>query len=217
MLSVPGHRKRQLIYTATAAVVATIALVFTLEIIDEVVEGSLDQFDQLFLTLVSLYRSPGLTTTAFILHSLLQLPYVLLVIAPIFIYLYRTRRYKMALAVGLVMFLSLVVTFAIKWLVFRPRPAEATIQEIGASFPSGHAAGAVVVYGLMAYVAWRYMVKDIIARLVIVVMTTALIIATGLSRIYLLVHYPSDVAAGWTVGAVLLFGAIALLEFVRRR
>lgn len=212
-----GHRKYRLLYITIGLTITILALIFFLEILDEVVEGSLEPLDQLVIALVGSFRSSDLTTAAWILHSMLQLPYVLLVIAPIFVYLFRSGRCKMAVAVGAVMLLSLVITLVVKWIVVRPRPPEATFQEIGTSFPSGHASAAVVIYGLIAYVIWRYLVKDTVARLVIAILSTAFIIATGLSRIYLLVHYPSDVAAGWAVGAVLLFGAIAVLEFVRKQ
>lgn len=211
-----GHREYRLIYAAIAVLMTALAYVLFLEVLEEVVEGSLEPFDQFTVTLIGAFRSDPVTTAAWILHSLLQLPYVLLVIAPVFIYLLRTGRYKMAIAVGAVMFLSLMATLAIKSIVSRPRPETALFQETGASFPSGHAATAVAIYGLIAYVLWRYLVRDTVARLIIIILTTALIIATGLSRIYLLVHYPSDVAAGWAVGAAMLFGAIAVLEFVRK-
>jgi undecaprenyl-diphosphatase len=78
------------------------------------------------------------------------------------------------------------------------------------SLPSGHALGATVAYGLLAYLAWQFLPAP--WSYAAVFLFVLLIVAVGLSRIYLGAHYPSDVIAGWLLGAL----AMAVIIFVIR-
>ncbi len=79
------------------------------------------------------------------------------------------------------------------------------------SFPSGHSASALAIFGFIAYV-WLKSVHLPAHRIVIAVGTSVVILAVGASRIYLGVHYLSDVAGGYLLGALWLMTAIALTE-----
>lgn len=70
------------------------------------------------------------------------------------------------------------------------------------SFPSGHAFGAMVFYGLLAYLAYSYFPApwNILAAVVLAL----LIVLIGTSRVFLGAHFPSDVLAGWVLGAICL-------------
>lgn len=104
----------------------------------------------------------------------------------------------------------------IKHFVQRPRPFDGHgfITETGFSFPSGHAAGSMVFFGLGAYLLLRLLPpqrhRDVVAAAV------ALVTIIGLSRVLLQVHYLSDVLAGYALGACWLVFAIALAELLRR-
>lgn len=76
------------------------------------------------------------------------------------------------------------------------------------SFPSGHALGATIAYGLLAYLTWQLLPAP--WNYAAVIFLAGVIIVVGLSRVYLGAHYPSDVAAGWLLGAVCL----AIIIFV---
>jgi undecaprenyl-diphosphatase len=143
-------------------------------------------------------------------------PWILLLILPFAIYLLSVRRLKIFWAYLLVLTGTLITIHLLKIIIARPRPLHSLIFEPSYSFPSGHAASSVVVYGLLAYIAWRYLVKRLWARILVAFAAFLLIVATGFSRVYLGVHYPSDVIAGWAAGVFILFGAVGILEFVRR-
>jgi len=68
------------------------------------------------------------------------------------------------------------------------------------SFPSGHAAGATLAYGLIAYIVWCK-VSNVYIKFAAITILALLVIGVGVSRVYLGDHYPSDVVAGWLVGA----------------
>ena len=100
----------------------------------------------------------------------------------------------------------------------RPRPSFFTplLHETGYSFPSGHSLISIVVYGLLGYFALN-LVKSHAGRLAVRVVTASLIIAIGVSRVYVGVHYPTDVLAGWSAGLPWLITCIGLHEILVRR
>jgi undecaprenyl-diphosphatase len=95
----------------------------------------------------------------------------------------------------------------------RPSLLEPVIVEHGFSFPSGHSALGMVAYGVLAVVVSRSGLPRAV-RVAILVALGALVGLIGLSRIWLGVHYPTDVLAGWTAGAVvvLLYAAVTRPE-----
>jgi membrane-associated phospholipid phosphatase len=96
---------------------------------------------------------------------------------------------------------SAVIVAAIKAMIGRdrPDPVQRAIVESGFSFPSGHATSALVV---LATVAWLVSLVTVsrTVRATAWVAAGILAVAIGLSRVYLGVHYPSDVLAGWVLG-----------------
>ena len=112
---------------------------------------------------------------------------------------------------------GLVLNGVLKLGFNRPRPAifVPEVHAVSSSFPSGHAMSAAIVYGTVAYLAAR-LHKRIWARWL--VMTAALIIIALIcfSRMYLGVHYPSDVFAGVAIGLAWAGFCMATLEAIQR-
>lgn len=110
----------------------------------------------------------------------------------------------------------------VKMFVQRPRPAavphgfQPLLHETGYSFPSGHSLIAMTVYGLLGYFA-LHLVSHRWARVTIRVLTVLLVFAIGASRVYVGVHYPTDVLAGWTAGVPWLITCLGLHELLTRR
>ncbi|MFD2173277.1 phosphatase PAP2 family protein [Rhodobacter lacus] len=92
----------------------------------------------------------------------------------------------------------------------RPRPVLGYFMETSGSFPSGHAAFGVAFYGMLAYILWRLGLLRPVAAVLLGAATAFLI---GLSRLYLVSHYLSDVLAGWVLGGMCLVLGIALAEW----
>jgi undecaprenyl-diphosphatase len=112
---------------------------------------------------------------------------------------------------------SEVLDLLLKQLVARPRPffVDPLLLETSYSFPSGHAMASLVVYGMLAYFctlvlrSWR-------ARMAIVFGAALLVLLIGFSRMYLGVHYFSDVVAGFAAGGVWLSSCITAMGLIRR-
>jgi undecaprenyl-diphosphatase len=95
----------------------------------------------------------------------------------------------------------------------RPPHADGLVAASGYSFPSGHASGSVVFYGMLAYLAVRLLPRPwpLPTRLA----ATAVAFATGSSRVFLRVHYASDVLAGFASGTAWLAVCIVSIELTR--
>jgi len=95
----------------------------------------------------------------------------------------------------------------LKLAVHRARPIGAEFLETSYSFPSGHSAIAVALYGFIAFLLWKR-TKNRLGRGLILTTTLLIILLIGFSRIYLGVHFPTDVLGGYLVGATWLWVAI---------
>lgn len=95
----------------------------------------------------------------------------------------------------------------------RPIHDNAVAFADGWSFPSGHASGSVVAYGMLAYVLIRTLPRA--WHLPALLLATAIAFVTGCSRVFLQVHYATDVAAGFASGTAWLVTCIASLEMAR--
>lgn len=102
---------------------------------------------------------------------------------------------------------------AMKHIMLRPRPDVSLhlIGQGGWSFPSGHSISGLLMYGLLAWLIMRYVEDKRIAN-ISAVLLTLLWIGVGLSRIYLGVHYPTDVLGGWSLGMIILTTTIMVVE-----
>jgi undecaprenyl-diphosphatase len=114
----------------------------------------------------------------------------------------------------------LLMTFS-KHLFNRHRPLIPLLKEAkGLSFPSGHALMSITFYGLLIYIVWKT-VKNRFLKWTLVIFLLLWIQLIGFSRIYLRVHYASDVMAGFALGFLWLVISIYIIDrmekFSRRK
>lgn len=128
-----------------------------------------------------------------------------------FIKLHKKVGMSIAVNLGLITGLNLLL----KQIVQRPRPIEyRIIDEVGYSFPSGHSMVSMAFYGFIIYLIYRYVTNKHLKWSAIAVLSI-LIIAIGVSRIYLGVHYTSDVLAGFLISiSYLIIYVSAVDKFV---
>ena len=105
----------------------------------------------------------------------------------------------------------------LKVVVHRPRPVYAArlLPHPTWSFPSGHAMGSLVGYGMLAYLLVLASHGKPSRQRSIVIVATTLILVIGITRLYLGVHYLSDVVGGYAAGLIWLATCIALVELAR--
>jgi len=107
---------------------------------------------------------------------------------------------------------SLLLMFLLKIIFQRDRPLTPLLEAAqGYSFPSGHALMSITFYGLMIFLVWLN-VKNNWIKWILTILLALLIIFIGVSRVYLRVHYSSDVLAGFCVGLMWLLLSLWLLR-----
>ncbi len=107
---------------------------------------------------------------------------------------------------------SLLLMFLLKLIFQRDRPLTPLLEAAqGYSFPSGHALMSITFYGLMIFLVWLN-VKNNWIKWILTILLALLIIFIGVSRVYLRVHYTSDVLAGFCVGIMWLLLSLWLLR-----
>ncbi len=111
---------------------------------------------------------------------------------------------------------NLLLMFGLKYLFNRPRPLIPLLKQVpGLSFPSGHAFMSFTFFGLLIYLIYRG-VKNIWLKWCLIFFLLGMIFFVGLSRIYLRVHYISDVLAGYCFGLLSLMIMLWLLHQIEK-
>ncbi len=118
--------------------------------------------------------------------------------------------------IGLSIFSNIVIITILnqllKRILRRPRPTEFRIvEETGYSFPSGHSMVSMAFYGYLIYLIYRY-IKNKYIKWPLIVLLSILICLIGISRIYLGVHYTSDVLGGFLLSISYLVVYISLIK-----
>ena len=184
---------------------------------DVVHQDPITRFDQTLLDWLRAHAgSSGLSIARAI--SALGSAYVMIGLALSVGSLLAIRRHGLLLEGWITAFLGgAVLNTALKSAIHRPRPAHSAILSYQSwSFPSGHAMESLIGYGMLAYLLIVMIPGTPARRLGIVLCTSLLVLAIGWSRLYLGVHYFSDVVAGYAAGVLWLSACISGLEVSRR-
>jgi membrane protein DedA with SNARE-associated domain/membrane-associated phospholipid phosphatase len=186
---------------------------------DVVTHDPLTNFDLALTTWIRAHTTP-LGDRIFTAVSLIGSPYAMAAVGVIGAAIIVVRRKWLELAAWVVGFMGAgVLSYILKIVIQRPRPvgAVAFLHGESFSFPSGHALGSLVGYGMLAYVIGSNWIPTARGRFRLVIATAVLVVAIGISRLYLGVHYFSDVVGGYAVGVLWLSVCISGLQVAERR
>jgi undecaprenyl-diphosphatase len=191
-------------------------VIFIYEIRMVFIRESSDFDDRVFAS-IRPYINDGLTNFMLFItflgkHDLL-IPLNFVLIA---FFIYRKERW-FATRIAALSLSSLLLMFMLKFFFQRNRPQQQLIDDVsGYSFPSGHALMSIVFYGLFIHMIWHE-VKNKSLRIVLITVLGILIVLIAFSRIYLRVHYASDVIAGIAVGFIWLVLSLRIIHRVEKR
>ena len=200
--------QRRLIVALASAFLAALAFARIAE--DYLTNDPLARWDVRFAHWLALKRS-DLGTEFFRVITFLGSPaFALAVSAVVCVVLYRRRLLVQAALLPLVLAGAEFLNLALKLAFHRPRPEVAFVSIDTYSFPSGHAMVSSAAYGALAYIAWPYL-RSSRQRVLLLVGTAVFVGLICFSRLYLGVHYLSDVLAGAAGGVFWLSVSVAVL------
>lgn len=136
---------------------------------------------------------------------------MVLFISLMFLLIFKNKRYGIFVIFNA--FNILILNILLKLIFMRDRPYDLMIiTETGYSFPSGHAMCALGFYGFIIYLTWHFNLEKKV-KITFTILLSILIVLLGVSRVYLGVHYASDVLAGYMVSAAYL---IIYINFINK-
>ena len=189
------------------------------ELTDTLKTEMLANYDTAITDYVISYRTPTLTAYFKFMTNVGD-TYGYLIVLSIFllISLLVFKRWKYVVQATLVLALATISNMMLKRFIDRARPGiEHLVSVETLSYPSGHAMSAMAFYGFLIFLVLKFKIQKTFKYL-LVLLLTVLILSIGISRIYLGVHFPSDIAGGfiagfiWVVFCVLVFDLIQLFR-----
>ena len=191
-------------------IIVFIALIVFFAILEDVFEEEILMIDTVvYKFAVEFLRNDILTVIMKIITSFGNAIPVLLIAIIIII---NTKDKKMPIWIILNLFFATVLNQILKYIVQRNRPeGYRLIDESGYSFPSGHSMVSTAFYGFLIYLVIKK-VKNKYLRNVLVILLGILIVLIGFSRVYLGVHYASDVIAGFFISIAYLILFITMMS-----
>lgn len=191
-------------------IILFLCVILFLAILEDVFEYETLALDtSVYTIVVEKMRNPILTDILKIITNLGS-AFVLITITILSLIILKNK--KIGLCITLNLALSTLLNVLLKNIIQRPRPeGYRLIEETGFSFPSGHSMVNTAFYGLLIYLIIKN-VKNKKLKYALSILISILILAIGFSRIYLGVHYTSDVLAGFLISVAYLIVFTTILH-----
>lgn len=200
--------------------IALIFFIFALFSFGEIVEDLIDKETLFYLDFkiqgfVEGIISPGIMRFMVDITNIGGVYFTAIIACAIALYLSYRRYWWELFTLFLVAVMGEILLVILKLFFHRPRPSPQIVAAHWYSFPSGHAFSAVIVYGFLIYITWK-LIKSEALRFIILSMSVLLIILVGISRVYLNVHWLTDVLGGYVAGFTWLVFIIVMVNTMRQ-
>ena len=213
------HKLPYIITTLITAIIVIGGIKLFIELTEFLKSDVLANYDTAVTNFFIDFRSPAITTVfTFITNFGDTLGYVIMFSLSAIFFYWILKSWKYVAQIALVMILALGSNLLLKKTIDRARPVSEHLVEVETlSFPSGHATMAMAFYGFIIYLIFSLPINKFI-KFFLITIFAFLILGIGLSRIYLGVHYPSDVFGGfiagfiWVVFCVMIFNLIKIFR-----
>ena len=174
-----------------------VCIIILLFLIEDVMDKDIMTFDETGYSMVSKYLITDTLTPIAKIITFFGSAYWLIGLSIFLLLIIRNR--KIGISISINLGLAALTNFLLKQILQRPRPiGHRIIDESGYSLPSGHSMVSMAFYGFLIYLVYKK-VENIHLKSFLIALLLLLIINIGISRIYLGVHYTSDVIAGFLV------------------
>jgi membrane-associated phospholipid phosphatase len=160
-------------------------------------------------------QTRNITVIAVIISDLFETLSLLILTLLTALYLFnKSQKENSILLIG-VMLGETAITETAKVLTHSVRPTNGLISATGYAFPSGHSSGIVVFFGLLLYIVWPYL-RSSSTKTLLCALSIAVILIVGFDRIYLNVHWLSDVLGGYLLGIFWLSFSISTFQYLKK-
>jgi undecaprenyl-diphosphatase len=198
-----------------ALIIVVAGIKFFLELTESLQSKFLSQYDRKITDFVISFRSPELNKILQFITNIGDIYGYLVVgtISSIVFYL-KFKNWRFVIQMIFVLAISALSNLALKQVINRPRPEiEHLVSVATLSYPSGHAMSAISFYGFLIYLCYGFKMNKLI-KLGVILFLTILIFSIGISRIYLGVHFPSDIAGGFIAGLIWVAFCIIIFNII---
>ena len=174
-----------------------VCIIILLFLIEDVMDKDIMTFDETGYSIVSKYLITDTLTPIAKIITFFGSAYWLIGLSIFLLLIIRNR--KIGISISINLGLAALTNFLLKQILQRPRPiGHRIIDETGYSLPSGHSMVSMAFYGFLIYLVYKR-IENKHLKSFLIALLLVLIINIGISRIYLGVHYTSDVIAGFLV------------------
>jgi len=204
----PSQNRRIIIFISLISLIIFLIIVFlksSFATIDANINSWSVSIHSATLTQIATIIHYGFDTTSLFIISLL-----------IAAYLFYKKYRKDALLLGGTMFVNVTIIEIFKILVHSARPLNDIVNESGFSFPSGHVTSTIVLFGLLTYFIWKHW-KSSNAKVLSSLFFVVIAFVVGFDRIYLNVHWFSDVLGSYPLGVFLITFSILAFQYIIKR
>lgn len=204
-----------IITVAIALIVVIVGINVFIELTATLKSEALANYDYQITNYVISYRTPWLTDyLTFMTHLGDARGYFIVFTLSAVISYFGFKRWKHTVQIIVVLILALLSNLALKRFIDRARPdIEHLVVAESLSYPSGHAMVAMAFYGFVIYLIYKFQLH-VALKIGIIILLTFLILSIGVSRIYLGVHFPSDIVGGFIAGFIWVVFCIVIFDVI---
>lgn len=178
-------------------IILSICLIITLSITEDIFEQEIMKCDTIAYNIFDVFLRNHYITNFMVVITNLGGAFVLIGISIFSFVFIKNKNYSLFIFLNLI--IITILNQFLKFVIQRPRPdGYRLIAESGYSFPSGHSMISMAFYGFLVYLSYKY-IKNKNLKWIICITLSLLILLIGISRIYLGVHYASDVIGGFLI------------------
>jgi len=199
---------------AIALVIGGISLF--VELTEVLKTEELAKFDTAITNIVMSYQSDSLTQFVIFITDIGGLyGYIVVFFLCSLLFYLLIKKWQYVVQLGIVMILALSSNMFLKQVINRSRPEiEHLVTVKTMSYPSGHAMTAMAFYGFLIFLTYSFKMNSIV-KFILISLFAFLILSIGISRIYLGVHFPSDVVGGFIAGFIWVILCALVFDIIK--
>lgn len=205
--------KHTLTLMKTIIITVILTIIYFSWVAYQIKANELIRFDEQTIFLVQSFIHPKLTSIVKVITDFGSVKYITVLVFVLSMGLLFFKKIYLSFFVAATSSVGAAFNLFLKSLFQRERPdISQIIHAKGFSFPSGHSMGSIIFYGSVAFVI-IHITRKTSLRYIGVTLMTLLILSIGISRIYLGVHFPTDIIGGYAAGGAWLLICITVFRY----